>query len=62
MLDPNSTITDGNVRFILSVLSNQAGYTALFNLLSENWNTLRTRYASNLYPTTNLFSNPHKFK
>lgn len=43
MLDANSTITDGNTRFILSVLSNQAGYTALFNLLAENWNIIRSR-------------------
>lgn len=43
MLDPNSTITDGNARFILSVLSNRAGYTALFNLLSQNWDVIRKR-------------------
>lgn len=44
MLDPNTTITDGNARFILSVLSNQAGYTALFNLLADNWDAIRNRY------------------
>ncbi|KAK6617492.1 hypothetical protein RUM44_005080 [Polyplax serrata] len=49
MLDPNSTITDGNARFILSVLSNRAGYTALFNLLSQNWDVIRKRFDNKEY-------------
>ncbi|KAL0271165.1 UNVERIFIED_CONTAM: hypothetical protein PYX00_008351 [Menopon gallinae] len=44
MLHSNTTLTEGNTRFILSVLSNEIGYTALFNLLADNFDAIKRRY------------------
>lgn len=44
-LDQNGNFTDSDIRLIFVTLSGgAAGYTTLFNFLTENWDTVKQRF------------------
>lgn len=50
ILHQNGNFTDSDIQLIFITLSGRAaGYTALFNFLSDNWNTIKERFEGKEY-------------